>query len=60
MQRSLKTGEGLWLACRAGVCEALTAVWDSGLRGEPACCSAFCATPARCNTTYRPTKSRMS
>jgi hypothetical protein len=21
--------------------EALTAVWDSGLRGEPACCSAF-------------------
>ena len=27
---------------------------------ESACCSAFCATPADCNTTYRPPKSRMS
>ena len=35
-QRSLETAEGLWFACRAGVREALTAVWNSGLRGEPA------------------------
>ena len=35
-QRRLEAAEGLWLACRAGLREALTAVWDSGLRGESA------------------------
>jgi alkylation response protein AidB-like acyl-CoA dehydrogenase len=33
-QRSLEAAEGLWFACRAGMREALTAVWASGLRGE--------------------------
>jgi alkylation response protein AidB-like acyl-CoA dehydrogenase len=36
VQRNLEAAEGLWFACHAGVREALTAVWDSGLRGEPA------------------------
>jgi alkylation response protein AidB-like acyl-CoA dehydrogenase len=35
-QRSLEAAEGLWFACRAGVREAITTVWESGLRGEPA------------------------
>ena len=35
-QRSLETGEGLWFACRAGLREAFTAVWDGGLRSKPA------------------------
>jgi alkylation response protein AidB-like acyl-CoA dehydrogenase len=35
-QRSLEAAEGLWFACRAGLREALAAIWDSGLRGEPA------------------------
>ena len=35
-QRSLEAAEGLWWACRAGLREALAAVWDSGLRSEPA------------------------
>jgi alkylation response protein AidB-like acyl-CoA dehydrogenase len=35
-QRSLEAAEGLWFACRAGVREALAAMWESGLRGEPA------------------------
>jgi alkylation response protein AidB-like acyl-CoA dehydrogenase len=34
-QRSLEAGEGLWFACRAGLREALRAVADSALRGEP-------------------------
>jgi len=34
-QRSLEAAEGLWFACRAGMREALSAVWESGLRGEP-------------------------
>ena len=35
-QRRLEAAEGLWWACRAGLREALTAIWDSALRGEPA------------------------
>jgi indole-3-acetate monooxygenase len=35
-QRALEAAEGLWLACRAGLREALNAVWDSALRGEAA------------------------
>lgn len=35
-QRSLEASEGLWYACRAGLREALSAVWASGLRGEAA------------------------
>ena len=35
-QRSLEAAEGLWFACRAGLREALAAMWESGLRGEPA------------------------
>ena len=35
-QRSLEAAEGLWFACRAGMREALAAMWESGLRGEPA------------------------
>lgn len=35
-QRKLEAAEGLWRACRAGLREALTAIWDSALRGEPA------------------------
>lgn len=35
-QRSLEAAEGLWLACRAGMREALSAVWETGSRGEPA------------------------
>jgi len=31
-----RDSEGLGFACGAGAREALTAVWDSGLRGEPA------------------------
>jgi indole-3-acetate monooxygenase len=34
--RSLEAAEGLWFACRAGLREALKAMWESGLRGEPA------------------------
>ena len=35
-QRSLEAAEGLWFACRAGLREALAAVWESGLRGKAA------------------------
>jgi len=35
-QRSLEAAEGLWFACRAGLREALAAMWESALRGEPA------------------------
>ena len=35
-QRSLEAAEGLWFACRAGMREALAAMWESGLRGKPA------------------------
>jgi alkylation response protein AidB-like acyl-CoA dehydrogenase len=35
-QRSLEAAEGLWLACRAGMREALAAMWESAMRGEPA------------------------
>ena len=35
-QRSLEAAEGLWFACRAGLREALAAVWESALCGEPA------------------------
>lgn len=35
-QRSLEAAEGLWFACRAGLREALAAVWESAVRGEPA------------------------
>ncbi|MEO6362569.1 MAG: acyl-CoA dehydrogenase family protein, partial [Caldimonas sp.] len=35
-QRSLEAAEGLWWACRAGLREALDAIWDCGLRGQPA------------------------
>ena len=35
-QRTLEAAEGLWYACRAGMREALAAMWESGLRGEPA------------------------
>ena len=35
-QRNLEAAEGLWFACRAGLREALAAIWESGLRGEPA------------------------
>ena len=34
--RSLEAAEGLWFACRAGLREALGAIWDHALRGEPA------------------------
>ena len=34
--RSLEAAEGLWFACRAGLREALSAVWQSAERGEPA------------------------
>jgi len=34
--RSLEAAEGLWFACRAGMREALAAMWESGLRGEAA------------------------
>jgi len=35
-QRTLEAAEGLWFACRAGMREALTEIWESGLRKEPA------------------------
>ena len=35
-QRSLEAAEGLWFACRAGLREALAAIWKIALRGEPA------------------------
>jgi alkylation response protein AidB-like acyl-CoA dehydrogenase len=35
-QRSLEAAEGLWYACRAGLREALAAIWTCALRGEPA------------------------
>lgn len=35
-QRSLEAAEGLWFACRAGLREALSKIWESALRGEPA------------------------
>jgi alkylation response protein AidB-like acyl-CoA dehydrogenase len=35
-QRSLEAAEGLWLACRAGMREALAAMWDCARRGKPA------------------------
>lgn len=35
VQRSLEAAEGLWMACRAGLREALASAWDSGLRGVP-------------------------
>ena len=33
-QRCLEAAEGLWFACRAGMREALGALWESALRGE--------------------------
>jgi alkylation response protein AidB-like acyl-CoA dehydrogenase len=35
-QRSLEGAEGLWFACRAGLREALTTIWEAALRGQPA------------------------
>lgn len=35
-QRSLEAAEGLWFACRAGLREALIAIWETALRGQPA------------------------
>jgi alkylation response protein AidB-like acyl-CoA dehydrogenase len=35
-QRDLESAEGLWFACRAGMREALAAIWRSAERGEPA------------------------
>lgn len=35
IHRSLESAEGLWFACRAGLREALRAVWESAMRGEP-------------------------
>lgn len=35
-QRSLEAAEGLWYACRAGMREALAAMWEFAMRGEPA------------------------
>jgi alkylation response protein AidB-like acyl-CoA dehydrogenase len=35
-QRSLEAAEGLWFACRAGLREALGAIWETALKGEPA------------------------
>jgi alkylation response protein AidB-like acyl-CoA dehydrogenase len=35
-QRSLEAAEGLWFACRAGMREAMAAVWRQGLAGKPA------------------------
>jgi alkylation response protein AidB-like acyl-CoA dehydrogenase len=34
--RSLEAAEGLWLACCAGMREALAAMWDCARRGKPA------------------------
>lgn len=34
-QRTLEAAEGLWFACRAGLREALGAIWENALRGEP-------------------------
>lgn len=34
--RALESAEGLWLACRAGMRETLTEIWECGLRKEPA------------------------
>ena len=33
-QRTLEAAEGLWFACRAGLREALGAIWETALRGE--------------------------
>ncbi|HSW23310.1 MAG TPA: acyl-CoA dehydrogenase family protein [Burkholderiaceae bacterium] len=35
-QRCLEAAEGLWYACRAGMREALAAIWACAQRGEPA------------------------
>jgi indole-3-acetate monooxygenase len=35
-QRSLEAAEGLWFARRAGLREALAAIWETALKGEPA------------------------
>lgn len=35
-QRQLEAAEGLWFACRAGLREALRAIWDCAQRQEPA------------------------
>jgi alkylation response protein AidB-like acyl-CoA dehydrogenase len=34
-QRSLEAAEGLWFACRAGLREALGAIWEAALRNDP-------------------------
>jgi alkylation response protein AidB-like acyl-CoA dehydrogenase len=34
-QRTLEQAEGLWFACRAGLREALGAIWEDALRGKP-------------------------
>lgn len=34
--RSLEAAEGLWFACRAGMREALSAIWAGALAGRPA------------------------
>ena len=36
VQRNLEAAEGLWFACRAGLRDALGAIWVAALRGEPA------------------------
>jgi alkylation response protein AidB-like acyl-CoA dehydrogenase len=33
-QRALETAEGLWFACRAGLREALSAIWEDALKGN--------------------------
>lgn len=33
-QRALEAAEGLWFACRAGLREALAAIWEQALKGE--------------------------
>jgi alkylation response protein AidB-like acyl-CoA dehydrogenase len=35
-QRTLEAAEGLWMACRAGLREALVAMWECARRGQPA------------------------
>ena len=35
-QRSLEAAEGLWFACRAGLREALSSIWETALHGKPA------------------------
>ena len=48
--RSLEAAEGLWFACRAGLREALGAIWDHALRGERAPDEAILAVRVACVT----------